>query len=72
MLDSRLKNIESKLITHEVFDVHTTEENDKFNILFRKHDTLTTTVSEIKSSIARMEGYMERRKEDRNNREGTP
>lgn len=59
-LTGRIRVLEERAVTSEKLSEHIADEQQKFEALFNRHDHLIDTVSEIRESVARIEGRLEK------------
>ena len=61
-ITGRLKALEDNAVTNEVLRTHREREDEKFSILFRKHDEGNTKLNNIGTAVARIEGAIAARR----------
>jgi len=65
-LTGRLTRLEESLLARDVFDRHVDQQNEKFDTLFSRQEKISDKVSDVHAAVARIEGTLSRRRDDRN------
>lgn len=57
-IHSRVSILEQSIVTHNTLREHINDEEEKFQALFNKHDTVIDKINNIGNAVARIEGKL--------------